>query len=165
MTSSWYIWFGNWSCSYFQTFQAQKYGKPVLPRQIDLTTMKRIVKALQDNEEEKELLLNWYSVDENVYPSTYVLSPISTTVPYYSEGMDTDALTKVNVHHSWWNMVSITRNTMRAVKTWSVFSKILTKTPHNSPVRATYGMASVILNSDSLAATAVCNIVINWSAL
>ena len=59
--------------------------------------MKRIVKALQDNEEEKELLLNWYSVDENMYPSTYVLSPISTTVPYYSEGMDTDALTKVTV--------------------------------------------------------------------
>ena len=40
-----------------------------------------------------------------------------------------------------------------AVITRSIFSKILSETPHSSPVRARYGVFVVILKSDSISAT------------
>eukprot|EP00118_Oscarella_pearsei_P010463 m.64383 g.64383 ORF g.64383 m.64383 type:complete len:1662 (+) comp35248_c0_seq9:54-5039(+) len=66
----------------FVTFLGQKYGFRPLKASISASDFKALLTAI-DDQETKSILYQWYKLDENVIPPSFILQPISSTLPHY----------------------------------------------------------------------------------
>lgn len=76
------IFFNPWS---FKILLGNCYGHRPIPRLIPENEFELLLAKLAQNEEGIRFLSQWFWKDDNSVPPTYVLQPISTHFPYYSD--------------------------------------------------------------------------------
>ena len=77
----------------------QKYGYRPLQPQIASTEFKRLLEAVE-RQEEAELLKHWYRCDENNVPPVFVLQPISSRLQHYNDVQSSSL--RSEARQKWW---------------------------------------------------------------
>ncbi|XP_074643476.1 uncharacterized protein LOC141900455 [Tubulanus polymorphus] len=69
---------------YFISFLGDKYGFVPIPSKIEAAVFKHIHLSCAKTGKEVKLLDDWYCLDENVIPHSFVLQPITRKFPFYN---------------------------------------------------------------------------------
>lgn len=93
-----------------QTFLSQKYGYRPFPHSILATEFDSLSAAIED-QDDKQLLQDWFKLDNNAVPPEYVLQPISTQFKDYVDPPSTEA--KQQALKDWWDVFLQLQNTLR----------------------------------------------------
>lgn len=60
---------------------SHRYGSRPTPATIRESLFEQLMEIIRSNDDEKDLLSNWYRLDTNQIPPVYVLVPISSKFP------------------------------------------------------------------------------------
>ncbi len=92
----------------FKVFLNEKYGKCGTPVNILAVDFEKLFTKVTDTE--KEVLSQWYSLDQHTVPHTYILQPIRNNIPRYGEVIDGDEDLQEQVMMQWLEMESTLSN-------------------------------------------------------
>ena len=82
-------------CFVLQTFLAQKYGYRPFPPRIPADEFNSLLGAVKDSSD-RQLLTDWFLLDENAVPAHYQLQPIRDKLPNYADDSDPDKKKEVS---------------------------------------------------------------------
>ena len=66
-------------------FLGDRYGYRPYPSEIDKEELETLKKALKRKGKSIDVIADWFVLDENAQPAVYVLQPIHSKLPHYSD--------------------------------------------------------------------------------
>lgn len=93
-----------------QTFLSQKYGYRPFPRSILATEFDSLFAAIED-QDDKQLLQDWFKLDNNAIPPEYVLQTISSQFKDFVDPPSPEA--RQQALKDWWDVFLQLQNALR----------------------------------------------------
>lgn len=89
----------------------QKYGYRPFPVEISAAEFEKLLGAI-DNQDDLQLLKNWFWRDDNAIPAQYLLQPITSLLPHYRDYANEELRKKASA--DWWTAFERMQVVLRA---------------------------------------------------